>query len=430
MEEILELKTQRAVFEKNMLAIHDLAESEKRDLTDEEATRFEEAEAKAADLTTRIERAEKVQKIRVARDRTVVTPEAKAQAQYSISRAIAMEAKGKTLDGLEGEMHQEAVRNNPAIQGVGVPNMIVDASGGKDNAERAALSVGTATAAGNLVATNLQNQVIPSLQPNPVIFRAGATLYSGLQGNLDIPRETQGATAVWEGEEDDNAETTPAYDLINLRPNRVGAFTAITKTLLNQTGLVGDREISRLIREATASALDEQGLNGSGSPITGILNLAGTGSVAGGANGAVPSWANIVGLESEIMAANADLGSMAYVTTPGIRGAMKTTSKDTGSGQMIMTGNETNGYPVLHSTLMPSNLTKGTSAGVAHAIIFGVFADMLVGRWGKGFDIVVDPYSLKKKASLEIAVNSWWDIQFRHAESFAVMKDALTSPAA
>jgi hypothetical protein len=78
------------------------------------------------------------------------------------------------------------------------------------------------------------------------------------------------------------------------------------------------------------------------------------------------------------------------------------------------------------STQVPSTLTKGSASGIAHAIIFGNWADLIIAQWG-GYDLVVDPYSNSKNAIVTLVVNSWWDTAVRHPESFAAMKDALTS---
>lgn len=74
---------------------------------------------------------------------------------------------------------------------------------------------------------------------------------------------------------------------------------------------------------------------------------------------------------------------------------------------------------------MPSNLTKGTSSGVCSAIIFGNFADLIIGMWG-GLDLTVDPYSNSTTGTVRVVALQDVDIAVRHAESFSAMLDALT----
>jgi HK97 family phage major capsid protein len=180
---------------------------------------------------------------------------------------------------------------------------------------------------------------------------------------------------------------------------------------------------------AVRIAVDAAAINGSGSGNVpeGILNVTGIGDVAGGTNGLVPTFEHIVDLETAVAVDNADMGALAYLTTPGIRGALKKAKTDAGSGLFVWGQDAAtlNGYRAAVSTQVPSDLVKGSSSD-AHAIIFGNWNDLIMASWG-GFDIVVDPYTLATQATVRVIVNSWWDMAVRHPESFAAMKDALTS---
>jgi HK97 family phage major capsid protein len=342
--------------------------------------------------------------------------------QYSLLRAINRASTGKPLDGLEGEMHQQAENEARAIGlttsgNVQIPGMI-----------RRDMTAGTTTAGGHTVPTDL-GALIPILEPKLMVEAMGATMLRGLTGNLDIPRNNADAAATWEGENDANAETSPTFDKISLSPKRLGAFTDISKQLMVQSSISVENFIRQRLNFAIESALDSASINGSGSaPIPrGILNVVGIGDVAGGTNGATPDWADIVDLESQLTIDNADLGRLGYLTTPGVRGYLKKTLLDAGSGQFIWPVNSTeiNGYNIMTSTQVPSTLPRAAS-GICHAIIFGNWADLIVAQWG-GYDLVVDPYSNSKNAIVTLVVNSWWDTAVRHPESFAAMKDALTA---
>ena len=179
---------------------------------------------------------------------------------------------------------------------------------------------------------------------------------------------------------------------------------------------------------AVMLAVDLAAINGpgSGGAPTGILNTSGIGTVSGGTNGAAPTWANIVGLEKEVAVDNADVGKLAYLTNPKVRGKLKTTETASGSGQFVwpVNGSELNGYTAGVSTQVPSNLTKGTGTDLS-AILFGNFTDLLIGQWG-GLDIIVDPYTRANEGQIKIVTNSFWDVLLRHPESFAAMVDAIT----
>jgi hypothetical protein len=85
-----------------------------------------------------------------------------------------------------------------------------------------------------------------------------------------------------------------------------------------------------------------------------------------------------------------------------------------------------NGYRAGVSNQVPSNLTKGTSSGVCSAILFGNWADLIVGEWGV-MDVNVDTATGSKAGTTRIVVLQDVDVAVRRAESFSAMKDALTT---
>jgi len=221
-----------------------------------------------------------------------------------------------------------------------------------------------------------------------------------------------------------------------MSPNRLGAFTNISKQLLVQSSIDVENFVRNRLSEAINRALDYALINGDNStqPFFGILNTAGIGSVPIGTDGGPLTYKHIIDLETALATDNADFGTLAYLTTPGVRGFLKNTEKASGTAQFVWNdgappvgqqGIRTdllNGYRAYVSTQVPNNLTKGGGTNL-HSVIFGNFAEMLIGQWA-GLDVVVDPYSSSKNALVTIVVNSWWDAAVRHAASFAAIKDA------
>ena len=290
--------------------------------------------------------------------------------------------------------------------------------------EKRDMTAGTTTAGGFTIQTDI-GALIPFLDPRLVTASLGATYLTGLTSNIDFPRNNAAASAAWEGENDANAETSPTFDRIQMSPNRLGAFTDISKQLMVQSSIDVENMIRTRLSVAIANAVDTAAINGAGSGNVpeGILNVTGIGDVAGGTNGANPTFANIVELETDVSTANADFGRLGYLTTPGVKGYLKTKEKASNTAQFVWeAGNELNGYNALVSTLVPSDLTKGSGTNL-HAIIFGNWQELIIGQWA-GIDLVVDPYSSAKNALVTLVVNSWWDVAVRHAASFSAMKDA------
>ena len=181
---------------------------------------------------------------------------------------------------------------------------------------------------------------------------------------------------------------------------------------------------------AIAQAVDIAAINGSGAnnQPTGILNTTGIGSVAGGTNGAAPTLANIVQLEQAVAVANADEGSLGYLTNPKVRGKLKSSPLDAGSGRFLWDYSmpmELNGYNAQVSTNVPSDLTKGTGTALS-AVIFGNFNDLVIGQFGSGLDLLVDPYTSAKDNIVNVIANSEYDCLIKQPASFAAMVDAIT----
>lgn len=408
---------------------------EKRELNEDETAEFDLLVDDGNELKRQIEiekkfekQAEENARMHFADVKKKETETEKIQKEFSILRAINLVANKKPLDGLEREMYDEAVRESReagrSIEGdVAIPSMLMHVPTKRD------LTVGTAATAGNLVATNLQG-FTPALRPRLKAIELGATVMSGLIGDVDLPIGNALAATAWEGENDTTAETTPSTTKLSLSPNRLAAFTDVSKQLLVQSSMGVEQWVRDELSSAVARAVDLAILNGSGSSNQpeGILNKSGIGDVAMGTNGLAPTNAALIELETLVATANADVENMAYLTTPGIRGYLKNLALGANNAGFVWgaNGSGLNGYRADVSTQVPSDLDKGSSTGVCHAIIFGNWADALVANWGS-VDIMVNPYTKAKEALVELVVNSYWDVGVKRAGSFAAIKDALTS---
>ena len=335
-------------------------------------------------------------------------------------RELGAESKGG-LTGVEAEVarmgEEEAARNNVKLIGAAIPMSILNARdfGGQN--------VTTQADGGYLVGTELQYQ--EALRKRLVLVNAGAAYVGGLVGNITLIEGT-GVSVSWEGENDEVADSKKSFSTRDAKPKRCAVNVPISKQLAIQSSFDVDQLIMSDIYAAHAEALEAAALNGSGSgEPTGLLNTSSVKTVEMGTNGAVPDFASMVKLETEIALQNADQVSMAYISNPKIRGLLKTTLKANNVPGYIWERNEVNGYPIYTSNLVPSNLTKGTSASKCSAILFGDWSKLWIMSWG-GLDIVVDPYSLKKQGAYEVTLNAYHDIFVRRKEAFAVIKDALT----
>ncbi|MBS1729844.1 MAG: phage major capsid protein [Bacteroidetes bacterium] len=346
--------------------------------------------------------------------------DSKIQEKFSIARAIMLSATGQR--GFETEVSDDIAKKlNRQTSGIFVPT-------GLQLQGRAALDAHTTNAAKELV--NVEPLTfIDILRNRTMVLALGATFLPGLVGTVPFVRQSTAGTATWTGDNPGSgtAASNPNTSLFNMTPKQLMALRSYSKMLLTQTSGVADTFVVNDLVKAHSLALDLAAINGSGAsnqPL-GILGTSGIGSVVGGANGLAPTHAHMVGLETAVATANADMGALAYLTNAKIRGELKLTASLGNTANIpVWTKDGVNGYRAEASNQVPANLTKGTSSGVCSAILFGNWNDLLIGEWG-ALDIITDPYSLADQGLIRVVSTQLADVNVRHPESFAAMVDAL-----
>ena len=258
-----------------------------------------------------------------------------------------------------------------------------------------------------------KNDFIDVLRNESSVMQAGATMLRGLQGNVVIPKKTAGASAGWIATEGSAAaESEFTAGSVTMSPKVIGAFTDVTRLLLQQSSLDVENLIRDDLTKSIATAIDLGALAGSGSSgqPTGIANTSGINTTTFAA--ANPTWAEIVAMESAVANDNALTGSLGYICRPADFGTLKTTEKATGTAQFVVSpDNNMNGYNVVRS----NQVTSGD-------FYFGNFADLLIGMYG-GLDITVDPYALSTSGGVRIVALQTVDVAVRHAVSFCKSSD-------
>lgn len=338
---------------------------------------------------------------------------------YSLLRAISLRAAGKELDGLEKEVNDEiARRSGKRPEGFYVPMQAMDT-------RALDLSAGTGS-----VGVNLVPEMIELLRDKLVVNQLGATVMSNMSGKFSLPRQSGGATAYWVGEAGAPTTSAQSIDQVPFVPKTVGAYTDISRQFVNQTSIDAEAFVRNDLARVLANAIDKAAISGLGSSNEpkGILNTAGIGSVAGGTNGLAPTWANIVALETAVLAANASADKLAYLTNSKVIGKLKVTDKTSGGYGQFLLGSDgkLNGYDVAVTNAVTSTGTKGTASGVTSTMLFGNWSDLVLALFS-GLDVTVDPYSGSTSGTLRIVALQDIDIQLRHAASFAAITDLLTA---
>lgn len=368
--------------------------------------------------------------------------------KYSFLRAINQRLDGKELDGLEGEMHAEAIKEfrNAKTERQGgnllIPQLILrhaSAVGSFENLQRRDLTAtGTTSVAGDQGGFTIQTSVgslIDRLRNALVMRQMGVTVIGGLQGNIDFPKVIADDEAVEKAENATSAESSVTFSKVSLSPRRLPVYAELSRQLLLQTTADVEAWVRNDLAFQIAQVMDSRMISGTGSSQPyGILNTAGVGAVALGTDGAAPTWDMIVDMESTIANLNADFGALGYLTNTKVRGKLKKTLVTSGgtantAAEMIWDkrsiASPLNEYKVGITNLVPSNLTKGAGSSLS-AMIFGNFNDLLVGQWG-GLEFLINPYSRDTEGLIRLNCWTFFDLVVRRVESFAVCKDIITT---
>jgi HK97 family phage major capsid protein len=438
MKNARELRDERAGLKVEAQTLLDAASKEKRSMTEAEKKRFDEITADGGlleSLAADIRRAEKMDTLNAEpQQRDGKNPVAeigmtdKEIKRYSFMRAInAAVASDWSQAGLEREASQAvAKRFGREPRSFFVPNDVIVG-------EARGLTVGDPAAGGYLVQTTYPLPLIELLRKRMVLARAGIRILTGLVGDVAVPKHSAGATGYWVAEGGEPTEGSETLGQVGMTPHTFGAYVDISRKLLKQSSIDVEGFVRYDLARVIATGVDYAGLHGDDgadpNQPDGIASTTGIGSVVGGTNGAAPDWADIVDLEKEVAIDDAEVDSMAYITNAAVRGKFKKTFRNATYGEIPLWESDStlNGHGAHVSNQVRSNLTKGSASGVCSAIFYGNWDDLVLGIWGEGVDMLVDPYSLSKSGGVRVVAFQDVDYAVRHAQSFSAMLDALTN---
>ena len=240
--------------------------------------------------------------------------------------------------------------------------------------------------------------LLEPLRANLVMVKAGASYLSGLVGNVSIPVYS-GSNVGWAGEVDAASNGGGTFSEVNLEPKRLTAYIDVSKQFLIQDSNSAEEMLKRDIVSAISNKLEATILGtaaGSATQPAGMLN-----GVT--ADTAAVTYADFVNMEAALGEKNVR-GDIKFIVSPSAKAVLKSTAKNQNS--FIMEGNEVNGYPVLC-----------TSAVAGKGIVYGNFADLVIGQWG-GIDLTVDPYTQAANGKVRLVINAYFDAKPRRADAF------------
>ena len=320
--------------------------------------------------------------------------------KFSLIKAINDVTNNRSLDDVAKEVVRKGVeemrKSGLAIAGsIQLPVM--------ENVDEEVRANGVLAQTAGAGMENIATEKLDILEPlraNMVMSQAGATYLTGLVGNVSIPAYS-GSNVGWAGEVAAAANGAGDWSEIKLQPHRLTAYVDVSKEFLLQDSNDAEAMLRRDIIAAIGNKLESTILGsdaGTDEKPAGLFD---------GVNAMTTAvkFADIVDAEAELDAANVS-GAYTYILSPKAKAALRTLSKDAGSGRFVLEDGEIEGSKALVS----SNVA-------AKGFVVGDFTDYVIAQWG-AIDLVVDNYTKATEGKVRLVVNAYFDAKPRRATSF------------
>lgn len=311
---------------------------------------------------------------------------------FSLLRAISDIAKGKSLDPIANAVVLEG-QNELRNAGMGFEGQIQ-----LPIENRAAVTVNVEGE--DVVATDIFD-ILEPLRAKNVLVQAGASVYSGLVGNVKIP--VMGASNVtWEGETSPAQDGAGTFTHVELSPKRLTAYIDISKQFLIQTdNLQAEAKIRQDLINAITSKLEATILGDAAGSTTQPAGI-----FYGVTPTAITSFANITNLEADVEGANV-FGECKYIMDPKSKAVLRNMARSADNTRLVMEGGEVDGT----QALITSNMGDNT-------LVYGDFSNIVIGQWG-AIDLTVDPYTQATNGCVRLVVNAFFDAKVARSEALA-----------
>jgi HK97 family phage major capsid protein len=356
--------------------------------------------------------------------------------QYSLSRAILVSAENQ--DGIERSCFEleisqtiEKANRSGTHGGIFIPWNIGAGTFARKVPrveKRAGLDSATATKGGELKFTK-PGDFLEYLYNRTRVKELGAQTVTGLRESVAYPKQTGKATGTWVAENpgSDVADSNLTLGQVPSSPKTYQSSSSYSRQLLAQAVIDVDVAVRQDLARDMALAVDSAAIAGptGGSSPVGILNTTGVQAfvlASDSGNGGQIAYADVIKMLEDLEDVNADqLGDPAWLTTPGIKADLKLLARLANTIALpVWADDDTlSGYEARSTNAVPKIGVRGSTSN-NHALIVGVWATLVIGMWGSGFELVVDPYRLKKQGMIELTTFMLADVTLKYPQAFVV----------
>lgn len=282
--------------------------------------------------------------------------------------------------------------------------------------ERRAMSEGTASAGGYLVPTVLSAELIDLARNASRVLQAGARLVPMPNRTVTVPKWISDPTAVWHTEGATIAPSDASIGAVNLVAKSLASITVLSRELLEDAPGV-ETELRNAFAAIFARKVDLAALYGTGvapEPL-GVKNTAGILTTSMGTNGAAPTnWDFVV----DAVGALEDNNEMPSAIILAPRTARELAKlKDTQNQPMVSPG-YVSSMAMLTTNQVPLTLTVGTSSDTS---------DMFTADWtqlyvGVRTQLQIQLLTEKYADTGQVGILAWWrgDVAVARPKAFHV----------
>ncbi|MCK7568805.1 phage major capsid protein [Marinobacter xestospongiae] len=371
---IEELRRKRAEINAQVQGLAEI-EATEGELSEEQLQSFGELTQEFDQLTQQIKRLEDAERMAAASAEPVkalgnqesgapavhVKPEARQYTGAKAARMVMSIAAGKGDLGLASNFARNELNDGDVA-------MAIETSAGSGGA---------------LIPTNMAEEVIELLRARTVVRRLGAQVMPLPNGNMSLPRMSGGATSGYVGEGADVLATESEFDDVQLSAKTQITMVPISNQLVGRAGFAVEQIVLNDMLNAKAVREDKAFLRDDGTSNTpmGFKPTATSASRTVAWSGTA-DLATIDAYLDSLMLKLMDSDSM--LITPGWamspRSYMTLFGLRDGNGNKVypeMAQSMLKGYPIYHTTTVPTNLGAGTNES---EIYFADWNDVVIGE--------------------------------------------------
>ena len=399
-----ELKELRSDIISKLEVIKEVAVAEERDLTQKENDKVDNLLTDADNLSTKIERAEKMEtEIR----KSVVNAGSPVQELnieketrgWSLFKAVNEIVSGGKLTGLEAEMHQEACNEaRKTLHGIGIPTILTE--------KRAVIDQGNSA-----IAPTAVGAYVDALQADGLYNRVGVNNLGTVAADTVLPI-AGGSTVAWAAENGAAADGGADFGKVTLSPNRLTGYADLSNVILAQNGTAAEASVMRDMGRNMSAQIDAAMFGssnvtnapgcivGTSGTLTFTEATFATGSIASDMLEAIQTVADDHGLD----------GNLGFVNSWELYSAIKKEAQ-VSSTYPLYVDDKLAGYPGWFSS------APSSSAGASGDGMFGDFGRIYFAQFGPG-NITVDPYSAATSGAVRLVMNNYFDWGVASGASF------------